>query len=105
MGSLRRDEGGRRRPGREVLGDLVPHEDARLPGAFLPGEHTGGHRTVEAGKLKTREELPEVHLALADVEVLVHPDGRTGWVDDVAQPGRAGVVEGVRDVDVGQQVP
>src|SRR6266545_5465083 len=92
----RRDEGRRRCPAREVLGDPVPHEDARLPGAFLPGEDAGGHGAVEAGRLEAGEELAEVHLALADVEVLVHPDGRAGRVDDVAQTRRPGVVEGVR---------
>ena len=50
------------------------------------------------------EELLEVDLALADVEVLVHRDLRAGRVDDVAQPRRRGVVVGVGDVDHRQQV-
>jgi hypothetical protein len=44
----------------------------------------------------------QLTLALVDVEVLVDAGGRAGWVENVAESGGSLVVEGVRDVEVGE---
>ena len=60
----------------DVALHLVPHEARALLGALLPGEDAGGHDAVEADFGERAEEVVPRDLALADVEVLVHPRGR-----------------------------
>ena len=72
-------------------------------GPLLPGEDADRDDTVEGDLRQGAEELVPVDFALPDVEMLVDPGGRAGRVDDVAQPGGRAVVEGVGDVQVGQQ--
>ena len=55
-------------------------------GALLPGEHTGGEDAVKADRSKASEELVPVHLALADVHVLVDRHLSARRVADVAKP-------------------
>ena len=69
-------------------------------GAFLPGEDARRHDPVEANLGKRGEELVPVHLALADVHVLVDGDLRPGRVADVAQARRRFVIVSVSDVDM-----
>src|SRR5271166_876826 len=63
----------------------LAHVSARLVGALLPGEDAGRHDPVEADLGERGEELVPVHLALADVQVLVDRDLRAGRIADVAQ--------------------
>ncbi len=105
----------RTRPGARNVGSLVVllevlvHLGEVVAGAvlgpLLPGEHAHRGDPVEAHLGERGEEPVPVHLALPDVQVLVHPDGRAGRVDDVAQAGRAAVVERVGDVHLGEQRP
>src|SRR5919199_1207023 len=98
---------GQRSGGRaEVLldqgGGLLTLADADLFGLLLPAEHAGGDDAVEPDRGERGEDLVEVDLAAAHLGVLVHADGRARRVDDVAQPARRGVVEGVGQVHVGE---
>ena len=77
-------------------------------GALVLGEHGRHHHgvgtVVEADIGQAAEELVPVDVAVADLEVLVHPGRVSGWVGDVAQPVAAAVVHGVGDVDESQLV-
>jgi hypothetical protein len=84
--------------------DLFAHESTRLPGAVLPREDAHGHDAVEAELPQGAEELVPVHLSLTDVQVLVDPHRRSGWVHDVTQARRGPMVERVRHVQMLQQV-
>jgi hypothetical protein len=75
----------------------------RLASPLLPREDAHGRDAIEVELGEGAEEDVPVHLALSDVEVLVHARGRAGRVHDVAQARGRPVVEGVGDVHVGQQ--
>src|SRR6185312_9687316 len=97
----------RRRPAvlGQVLPDLLQVVRGGLAGSFLPGEDAHGGDAVEVHLGEGPEEDVPVHLALTDVQVLVDAGGRTGRVDDVPQPGGGAVVEGIGDVQMGEQRP
>src|SRR5579875_756253 len=71
----------------KVVADLLPHENAGFAGAFLPRENADRHDSVEAESVELGEKGVPIHLTLADVQVLVHPSGRPGRVDDVPETG------------------
>jgi hypothetical protein len=83
--------------------DLLAHKAARLIRALLPGEDAGRHDAVEADRGEGSEERVPVHLALADVHVLVDRHLRAGRIADVAEAGRGLVVVGVGDMDMRQR--
>ena len=66
----------------EVLGHVLPHlfqvAGTRLARAFLPGEDADGCDAVEPDPGQRAEELVPADLALADVEVLMRVQGKTG---------------------------
>ena len=80
-----------------------------LRGVVVLGEDAGDHDGVlavqEADFLQAAEELVPVDVAVADFQVLVHPDRVAGRVGDVAQAVRGVVVHGVGDVDQAELVP
>jgi hypothetical protein len=88
----------------QILGDLLAHEDGGLLGPLLPREDAGRQRAVEAVRVQFAEEFAEVDLALADVEVLVDPGRGAGRIEDVAVARVGRVVEGVGEVDMGEEV-
>src|SRR5262249_59234029 len=92
------------RPGLNALLDRLPHVPTRFLGPLLPGEDAHGHDAVELQLPERAEELVPVDLALPDVEMLVDPGGRTRWIHDVPQAGRRPMVEGIGNMQVGQQV-
>ena len=95
------------------LFDVVVHRvqlvAGDLGGVVVLGEDAGDHHGVlpveEADLLEAAEELVPVDVAVADFQVLVHPDRVAGRVGDVTQPVRGVVVHGVRDVDQAELVP
>lgn len=97
----------------QALADLLQVVDRGLPGPFFPGEDAHGHDPVELQAGQCAEERVPVHLALADVQVLVNARGSYthrraaagAHVDDVAQAGRCPEIQGVRDMNMGEQVP
>src|ERR1700729_4654811 len=76
----------------DVLLDFLAHEATRVVGAFLPGEHAGGDDAVKADRSEASEERVPVHLALADIHVLVDRHLGARRVADIAQPRRGLVV-------------
>ena len=77
-------------------------------GVLVLGEHRGHHDgvgpVVEADLGEAAEELVPVDVAVADLEVLVHPRRVAGRVGDVAQSVAAAVIHGVGDVHQPQPV-
>jgi transposase len=69
-----------------VLGEDVGHDDRVRPGQ-------------EAGRGQDLEQLGPVHVAVTDLEVLMHSSAVAGRVGDVPQPVRATVIEAVGSVD------
>ena len=67
---------------------------------LLPPEHADGGEPVEPQVAQGAEELVPVHLAVADLVVLVHARVHAGRVDDVAVADVGPVVEAVGDVQV-----
>src|ERR1039457_4927488 len=72
----------------QVAADLGEVVAGGLAGSFFPGEDAYGGDAVEAGLGEGGEEDVPVHVALADIEVLVDPGRRAGRVHDVAQARR-----------------
>src|SRR6266536_3017671 len=89
----------------DVLLDPLAVLDRGLASPLLPREDADGGDAVELQLRQRPEERVPVDFALAEVEGRVDPGRRARRVDDVAQPRGRAVVEGVGDVQVGQQGP
>ena len=77
-----------------------PHESRRCYRAVLPGKHRVGENPVEAYLGERAEESIPVHLAFADIQVLMHANLGARRVDDVAQPSP--MVERIGYMDVSE---
>src|ERR1700722_7065006 len=72
----------------DVALHLLARVAARLVSALLPGEDAGRHDSVEGDRGERGEELVPVHLALADVHMLVDRAPRARRIADVSQARR-----------------
>src|SRR5437588_3721606 len=89
---------------RPVFVDVSLHRLAHVAPGFvrtlLPGEDAGGHDSVEADRRERGEELVPVHLALADVHVLMDRHSGARRIAYIAQSRRRLVIVGVGDMHV-----
>jgi hypothetical protein len=70
---------------RQVFLHRLPVSQTGFAGPVFPCKNADSRYAVESDPGQGGEEVVPVDLALADVEVLMQPRGRTGRVDDVAQ--------------------